>query len=72
VVSEIQDPDEFWRLNPTEAKRVEDRLASMDVKALVAFNRPAGNQESRWKDGGALEGRSVSVLLLQPEKDPSQ
>jgi hypothetical protein len=72
VVSQIQDSDAFWGLNQSDAKRVEDRLASIGVKALVAFNRPASNQENGWKEGGALEGRSVSVLLLDAARDPSQ
>lgn len=71
VVSQIQVADEFWRLNATDAKRVEDRLASIGVTALVAFNRPASDQESGWKEAGALEGRSVSVLFLQPAGDHS-
>ena len=58
-------------MNATDAKRVEDRLASIGVTALVAFNRPASDQESGWKEAGALEGRSVSVLFLQPAGDHS-
>jgi hypothetical protein len=69
VVSQIEDADEFWRLSPTDAKRVEDRLASIDVKALVAFNRPANMPESGWADIGSIEGRHCSVLLLRPAGD---
>jgi len=69
VVSQIEDADEFWRLSANDAKRVEDRLASIGVTALVAFNRPASDQGSGWKEAGALEGRAVSVLLLRPAGD---
>ena len=69
VVSEIEDPDEFWRLNPTDLKRVEDLLASTGVKAIVAFDRPAGNQQAGWIE--PHEARSLSVLLLQPARDGS-
>jgi hypothetical protein len=31
VVSQILNPDDFWRLNPVEAKGVEDRIASIGV-----------------------------------------
>jgi len=72
VVSLIQDPDEFWRLNPADAKLVEDRLGAIDVKALLAFDRPAGFQQSGWTDVGAIEGRALSVLLLSPVKDSSR
>jgi 4-amino-4-deoxy-L-arabinose transferase-like glycosyltransferase len=71
VVAQIISPDDFWRLNPTDAKRVESRLASIGVKALVAMNRPAGNQESGWTDVGRFEGESFSVLLLETASDPS-
>jgi hypothetical protein len=69
VVSQIQDADEFWRLNPTDARRVEDRLASIGVKALLAFDRPATTKESGWTDAGTVEGKPLSVLLLPPVTD---
>ena len=72
VVSQIEDPDEFWRLNPAEAKRVEDRIASIDVKALLAFDHPANFQEGRWVEIGPIDGKPFSVSLLQPAKDPSR
>jgi hypothetical protein len=70
-VSQIRNPDDFWRLNPTDAKGVENRLASIGVKALVAYNRPATNQEAGWTGVGAYPGGSLSVLLLDPVSDPS-
>jgi hypothetical protein len=69
VVSQIPDAGEFWRLNATDQKRVEDRLASIGVTALVAFNRPSNDQVGGWKEAGALEGRTVSVLFLAPLQD---
>jgi hypothetical protein len=69
VVSEIEDPGEFWRLSPTEAKRVEDVLSRIGVKAIVVFDRPAGNQEAGWIEP---QGAGyLNVLLLEPAKDPA-
>jgi hypothetical protein len=72
VVSQIEDPDEFWRLNPTDAKRVEDRIASIGVKALLAFGRPANNQETAWIELSQHKEGSLSVLLLRPARDASR
>jgi hypothetical protein len=66
VVAQIQEPDEFWRLNPADAKRVEDRLASIGVKALLAFDLPANAQQSGWIGAGTVDRRPLSVLLLNP------
>jgi 4-amino-4-deoxy-L-arabinose transferase-like glycosyltransferase len=71
IVSQILTPDDFWRLNPSDAKRVEDRLASIGVKALIVFDHPARKQEAGWTDVGAFGGGSLSVLLLQPASEPS-
>jgi hypothetical protein len=71
IVSQIMSPEDFWRLNATDAKRVEDRLASIGVKALIAVNRPANNQDDGWTEIGPYGKGSLSVLLLQPEKASS-
>jgi hypothetical protein len=79
IVSQILTPEDFLRLNPTDAKRVEDRLASIGVKALIVLKRngrnkdmrPARNQEAGWTEVGAAGGGTLSVLLLQPAGDPS-
>jgi hypothetical protein len=72
VVSQIEDPDEFWRLNPTEAKTVENRMASIGVKALLAFRRPASNQEAGWTELAAHKDGSVSVLVFKQATDGSR
>lgn len=70
VVSQIINGDDFWKLSAADAKRVEDRFASIGVKALIAVDRPATNQEAGWivlgtvKDAGA-----VSVFVLKPAED---
>jgi hypothetical protein len=69
VVSQVLYADDFWRLNAADAKRVEDRMASIGVKAVLTTNRPASNQEAGWTEVGHLEGSSISVLLLQPGND---
>jgi hypothetical protein len=71
IVSQIVNPADFWRLSPADAKRVEDRLASIGVKALVAINRPGSGHESGWTDIGPYGKGSLSVLLLQPAKEPT-
>jgi hypothetical protein len=71
VVSSIPDADEFWRLSPTDAKRVEDRLASIGVKALIAYDRPASNQETGWTMVGATREGTLSALVLRPADNHS-
>jgi hypothetical protein len=71
VVSEIEEPEKFWGLSQNDAKQVEDRLASIGVKALLAFNRPASFHQGGWAEAGTIEGRPFSVLLLQPANVPS-
>ena len=72
VVSLIEDPDEFWRMNPAEAKRVEDRIASIGAKALLAFDYPANFQKGEWTEIGPIDGKPFRVLLLQTAKDRVQ
>ncbi len=68
VVALFMNPDEYWQMNPAGAKSVEDRLASIGVKAIVAISRPASQHESGWIEAGSAEGRPFSVLLLEPAK----
>ena len=72
VVSQFLSSDEFWQLDPADAKTVESRLASIGIKALVAVNRPQVHQEAGWIEVGTVEGRHLSVLLLQPAEDTSR
>lgn len=71
VVSQVLHAEDFWGLNATDAKRVEDSFASIGVKAVLTSNRPAGNQESGWTEIGHVDGNSISVLLLKPASDNS-
>jgi hypothetical protein len=72
VVALFTNPDEYWQMGPADAKRVEDRLASIGVKAIVAISRPASPHESGWIEAGSAEGRPFSVLLLEPASTPSR
>jgi hypothetical protein len=72
VVAQLLRSDELWQLNAAEAKTFEGRLASTGIKALVAVNRPAAHQEAGWIEVGTIDGRHVSVLLLQPAEDTSR
>jgi hypothetical protein len=69
VVSQVLYSDDFWRLDAADAKRVEDQMASIGVKAVITTNRPASNHEAGWTEVGHLEGNSISVLLLKPAQD---
>jgi hypothetical protein len=66
VVSQIVNADDFWQLNAEDAKRVEDRMASIGVKAVLTSNRPASNQEAGWDEVGHVDVNTISVLMLQP------
>lgn len=71
VVSQVLHSEDFWQLNGADAKRVEDSFASIGAKAVITTNRPVDNHETGWTEVGHLEGNSISVLLLQPEREPS-
>jgi hypothetical protein len=71
VVAQIVNADDFWRLNPAEEKRVEDRLASIGVKAVITTSLPAGNHEPGWTQVGHVEGNSINALILKPASDAS-
>jgi len=72
VVSQVLYADDFWRLNETDQKRVEDSFASIGAKAVITTSLPAGNHESGWMEVGHLDGNSISVLMLEPASDPSR
>lgn len=66
VVAQIPDTQEFWRLSPPELKLVAERLASIGVKAVVAWNRPDTSAFAGWKDVKVSDSSRLSVLLLTP------
>ncbi len=66
IVAQIPDPTEFWHLSTPELKSLEERLASVGVKAVVAQNRPDAASTTDWKDV-KLSDSVLSVLLLSPE-----
>jgi hypothetical protein len=65
VVAQIPDSRRFWRLKEPEMKMVAERLASIGVKAIVAWNRPAGVPPAGWKDVKVSDSARMSVLLLR-------
>jgi hypothetical protein len=79
IVSQIADSDDFLQLNPADAKRVEDRLAFIGVKALIAIKvpheasreHPENDRGNGWTDVGFANGTQVSALMLQPAEEPS-
>jgi hypothetical protein len=67
------------QLHAADEKRVEDRIASIGVKALIAIESPGNypqeypdnNHGDGWTDVGFVGGAAVRVLMLQPAKEPS-
>ena len=75
VVAEITSKDEFWNLSTPELKSVEERLASIGVKAIVATsgkehgeplreNRPEFSALPNWREVKVSDSVRCSVLLL--------
>jgi hypothetical protein len=66
IVSQIMDAEDFWRLSPAAAERVEDRLASIGVKAIIASDRSGTTGHAGWTPIENFKGGSLSALLLNP------
>ena len=64
VVAQIPDSHEFWQLSALELKSVEERLASIGVRAVVASNRPETSAPAGWKDVKLPDSSRFSILLL--------
>jgi multisubunit Na+/H+ antiporter MnhB subunit len=62
VVAQIQDESAFWRLDASGLHEVAARLASAGVKALVAFDRPAG--PGVWRDVYVPDGHRYGIMLI--------
>ena len=70
VVAQIPDKREFWNLSAAELKLVTQRLASIGVRAVVAWNRPGSVRQEDWTD--VKTSNSVfSVLLVTPKVLPA-
>jgi len=67
VVAQIPNATEFWHLSAPELKSLEERLAAVGVKAVVASNRPAVSAAADWKDVKVSDSEQLSVMLLPPE-----
>jgi hypothetical protein len=59
---------EFWKLGAPDLKTVEDRLAEIDIKAIVAKGRPSGSAPANWRDVTLSDSTRYSVLLLPQPK----
>jgi len=66
VVAEIPDSEGFWHLSGPELELVEQRLASIGLRAIVAVNRPAAATPAEWKEFKISDSRVFGVLLLPP------
>jgi len=65
VVAQIEDEQEFWRMDASQLKSVREHLASIGVKAVVASNRPGEEDATAgWMDVEFPDSTRLSVLLL--------
>ena len=65
VVAQIPDRREFWSLTEPELKLVTERLASIGVKAVVAWDRPGTVVHGGWTNV-QTSNSVLSVLLVSP------
>jgi len=72
VVAEVPDENEFWRLSTPELESVEDRLASIGVRAVVAINRPDFVAKANWRDVTLDRGVRFNILLLSEPRSYSR
>jgi PII-like signaling protein len=68
VVAQIPDRREFWSLTAPELKSVTEHLASIGVKAVVAWDRPYTPAPGGWTD--VKTSNSVLSVLLVPPQEP--
>jgi hypothetical protein len=71
VVAQVPDENEFWRLTTPELESVEERLASIGVKAIVAVNRPDYVVQADWRDVTLGRGVRFNILLLSEPRSYS-
>jgi hypothetical protein len=64
VVAQIPSAEDFWRLNPTQLESVLNRLASVNVVAIIAMDRPMCSASPKWRDLSPLHGHRTSILEL--------
>jgi hypothetical protein len=68
VVAQIPDRREFWSSTAPELTSVTERLASIGVKAVVAWDRPYTLAPGGWTD--VRTSNSVLSVLLVPPQAP--
>jgi hypothetical protein len=64
VVAQIPEATEFWRLGTQELESLEESLAAIGVKAIVARDRPDCAVPANWRDITVNQGVRFSILLL--------
>ena len=67
VLGEMPNTEEFWRLSTPELEDVAERLASIGIKAVVAWNRPDTAAVADWSEFKISDSLRFSVLLLASE-----
>jgi hypothetical protein len=66
IVAQISGADDFWSLSARDLTTVEERLASIGIKALVARDAPPGSGSEGWQVIAGGHSDHLSVLVLQP------
>jgi hypothetical protein len=65
IIAQISGEDEFWSLSGRDLKMVEERLASIGIKALIAKDAPPGSGSRDWQEIPGTRSDPVRVLILQ-------
>ena len=66
-VARVPDSHEFWKLAEPELRNFAQRLASIGVKALAAFNGTNTSFNPNWKVARISDSTVLNILVLKPE-----
>ncbi|MGA2434204.1 MAG: hypothetical protein ABSG25_02865 [Bryobacteraceae bacterium] len=64
IVAQIQDEQAFWHLSGPELERLERRLASIGVKAVVSRHYSGGVSPGNWFDVSMKNSEGFSILPI--------
>ena len=67
IIAQIPDADEFWHLGSADMKTLAERLHSIGVKAVVAFNGPEPASTPSWREVTISPWTHMDVMLVSPE-----
>jgi len=67
VVCQIPDEEAFWRMNTEDMRQLVGRLATLDIKAIVAKESPR-HEHKPWQDVAISGPRGLDVLFMDDLK----